>query len=215
LQNLSGQVLGLGETLMNEMLTSQKSFLDDEISQICVWRRTLAGQEVISRKRSVHKLRHTFHRLGSALASEDIPEHIFFYVVSCLAKTVFDAIIESIITMEDISEDICEQIPLVFEDLIPQEIDKGILSMSAVGRHGAESEETTYATGQLLQLVPQAFKLKELCQMLCIPSREIAMRWKSGHLEQVGFNKEEVLHLVHAIFEDTKFRQESLQMIEL
>lgn len=202
----------LADLLFDSMLSSQTNEMEQDVANLCNWGGSLDAQKIISKKKSVQRIRNTFQRLGAALHA-DIPEHIFVRVVSTLSSDLFSSILRSILGLMDISEELSVQIPMILEELLPKDGDDGILGCAVTGTQMKDVKQTSEIKNQLKSLVWQGEKLQELCILLSISSREIADKWECGRLRDSNFTQEEILHLVCALFEDNHFRQESEQRI--
>ena len=55
--------------------------------------------------------------------------------------------------------------------------------------------------------------LQELLELMDVRLVEIEDRWESGRLQTCGFEGQEVLHLVKALFEDTEGRRRVLHVV--
>lgn len=204
----------LGETILQCMLTSQKAELDNETMHLCTWSQDVDVKDIIAKKKSVQRLRHIFQRLGASLPEQDIPNHVFIRVSSTLLLDVLNSVMHSIMQLHDISEELSENIPHILEDLVPSSDTNGLLDCIVIGRLGKEpSDAHTALTQELMDAVPEWLKLSKLCDMMKVPSREIAQGWEDGTLAAAGFTREELRRLICALFEDTPHRAASLSKI--
>jgi hypothetical protein len=200
------------ELFLDSMLNSQRKEMQQDVENLCCWGGSLDAQKIISKKKSVQRIRNTFQRLGAAL-HVDVPGHIFIKVVSALCSILFSSILSSILGLTDISEDLSVQIPMILEELLPKNGDDGVLGCAVTGMQMKNVKQASEMKSQLKSLVWEGAKLQELCILLSISSREIADKWECGQLRDCNFTQEEVLHLICALFEDNPFRQESEQRI--
>ena len=54
---------------------------------------------------------------------------------------------------------------------------------------------------------------QEVLELMDVRLVEIEDRWESGRLQTCGFESQEVLHLVRALFEDTEARRRVLHVV--
>ena len=200
------------DLFFDSMLNSQRKEMQQDVESLCCWGGSLDAQKIISKKKSVQRIRNTFQRLGAALHA-DVPGHICIKVISTLCSTLFSSILSSILGLTDISEELSVQIPMILEELLPKNGDDGVLGCAVTGMQMKDIKQASEVRSQLKSLVWEGAKLQELCILLSISSREIADKWECGQLRDGNFTQEEVLHLICALFEDNPFRQESEQRI--
>lgn len=204
----------LGETILQSMLASQKAELNNETMHLCTWSQDIDVKDMIAKKKSVQRLRHIFQRLGASLPEQDIPNHVFIRVSSILLLDVLNGVMHSILQLHDISEELSENIPHILEDLVSSSDSNGLLDCIVIGRLGKEPSDSHAAlTQELMEAVPEWLKLTKLCDMMKVPSREIAQWWEDGTLAAAGFTREELRRLICALFEDTSHRTASLSKI--
>ncbi len=55
--------------------------------------------------------------------------------------------------------------------------------------------------------------MQELLELMDVRLVEIQDRWQSGRLQTYGFEGQEVVHLVRALFEDTEGRRRVLHIV--
>ena len=56
-------------------------------------------------------------------------------------------------------------------------------------------------------------RIQELLELMDVRLVEFEDRWESGRLQTCGFDSQEVLHLVKALFEDTDMRRQVLHVV--
>lgn len=55
--------------------------------------------------------------------------------------------------------------------------------------------------------------IQELLELMDVRLVEIEDRWESGRLQTCGFESQEVIHVVKALFEDTDMRRHVLHVV--
>ncbi|KAG7674526.1 hypothetical protein Ndes2526B_g05259 [Nannochloris sp. 'desiccata'] len=213
------RVRDFGDAAMQSMVSRQRSDLLDIASELRNWK-DLDGPGVIRCNKATRQLLAAFQRLTSVLHGV-LPKYMFINVASELVNAVCGVIADAILEMGDISEDESKQIPNIIGLLTAP--DTGIIatiafmsssmtreseSVEKSGLHGAKIEQN-----ELAMACSQVARLKEVCELLDIPSREIALRWRSGRLAAVGLTKEQVVAMVRALFEDNEFSRASVNAI--
>lgn len=209
------KVRRLGENVLKSMLASHEAEMEQDVLHLSSWRQQEDVQDIIRRKKSVQKLRHGFRRLGASLSGHDIPDTLFFKVVATLAEALLRPILDSILQLQDISEDLSENIPRVLEDLVSQcdealQGDHGLLGCAVCGKFG-DGVDHSEMIKILLERTPVVKKLSEVCQVMPLTSRDIVDRWNQGTLS--SFSRDELIALIQALFEDTPQVRSSLSMI--
>lgn len=58
-----------------------------------------------------------------------------------------------------------------------------------------------------------AVHMQELLELMDVRLVEFEDRWESGRLQTCGFESQEVIHLVKALFEDTEMRRRVLHIV--
>jgi hypothetical protein len=220
------RVRDFGDASMHAMVSRQRSELLDIATELQNWR-GLDGPRVIRCNKATRQLLAAFQRLTSVLHGV-LPKYAFINVAAELVNAVCGVIADSILDMGDISEDESQQIPHIIGLLTAP--DTGILATIASG-HGAKPKEaqsgekmvqsdaelasktSKIELHELAVACSQVARLKEVCEMLDIPSREIALRWRSGRLAAVGLTKEQTVVMVRALFEDNEFSRASINAI--
>jgi len=216
------RVRDFGDAAMQSMVSRQRSELLDIASELRNWR-GLDGPGVIRCNKATRQLLAAFQRLTSVLYGV-LPKYMFINVASELVNAVCGVIADAILEMGDISEEESQQIPNILGLLTAP--DTGIIAtiagMSTSMTQESEVAEKTGSDGakiakieqnELAMACSQVARLKEVCEMLDIPSREIALRWRSGRLAAVGLTKEQVVDMVRALFEDNEFSMASVNAI--
>jgi hypothetical protein len=212
--NPARRVRDFGDAAMQYMVSRQRSELLDIASELGDFR-GLDGPRVIRCNKATRQLLAAFQRLTSVLDGL-LPKYAFINVASELVNAVCGVIVDSILDMGDISEDESLQIPNIIGILTAP--DTGILATIASGSSSSGTASDAVKTSKIEQneLIVACFqvaRLKEVSEMLSIPSREIALRWRSGRLAAVGLTKEQVVTLIRALFEDTDAVRASLNAI--
>lgn len=211
--HLAGErIRRLGEDVFNVMIESHKANISEDVLEICSWRQQEDAQDIIRMKKSVQKIRHAFRRLGASLSGQDIPDWLFFRVISTLIEDSLRPILESILDLGDISEDLSENIPRVLEDLVSHGDDDlqqhNLLECALRGKYGDDLQTLNALSGS----IPVMQKLSEVCEVMRLTSRDIVERWNQGSLS--SFSRQEVIMLIQALFEDTPQVRSSLVMLQ-
>ena len=221
------RVRATGEEAAAAMVARQQQELLEIAVDLQRWR-GLDGPGVIRCKKASRQLLAAFHRLGDILR-DVLPNKKFVEVASVLANAVCRGIAHEILSMGDISAEESEEIPKILVDLTQRE--SGLLAHAAGYTPTTSDTPSTTSDGapssslvvsekrggvllrELVAAAQEVEKLREICEMLEVPSREIAQRWRSGRLAGVGLSKEQVVGMVRALFEDNEYSRASLNTI--
>ena len=223
------RVRDTGESVLGAMFSRQRGELLEITGELRRWQ-GLDGTGVIKSNKAARQLVAAFHRLGDVLR-DVLPRSIFISTTAELANAVCSTIADSILDMGDIAEEESQQIPKILGLLIDP--GSGIVPQAAGSGSSASSSSSSGLPPQLKETgasaVPQGgsaqlavdltnacgeiARLREVCELLDVPSREIALRWRSGRLAGVGLTKAQVVGLVRALFEDNEFSRGSMNAI--
>jgi len=213
------RVRDFGDAAMQSMVSRQRSELLDIVSDLRQWR-GLDGPGIIRCNKATRQLLAAFQRLTSVLHGV-LPKYMFINVASELVNTVCEVMADAILEMGDISEEESQQIPNILGLLTAP--DTGIIAtitgMSISMTRESEKSESNDAKiskieqNELAMACSHVARLKEVCELLEIPSRDIALRWRSGRLAAVQLTKEQVVGMVRALFEDNEFSRASVNAI--
>lgn len=205
------------DAALSAMIRHQQGELTVVADQLTHWRGSADAQETIRCRKAVQQLLSAFNRFGAGLRGV-LPRGAFIAAAAELMNAVCSTICEAILEMEDISEDESKQIPALLEDLTAPSA--GIIGAVSVGL-GAPSP--SYSQGQTLgseglyedvaAAAKEVARLREVCELLDVPSKEIARRWMSGRLQAMGLRKEQVAGLLEALFQDSEYRRRALRVI--
>lgn len=135
---------------------------------------------------------HSLRRLKSVLEGV-LLKKARVELVENLLEISLRQLVESVLSLEDISADDSRHIPHVLKDINKE----ALLIME-----GLEPDR-----------VPSALKLKELCNVMDASLLDIQDWWLSGRLYRSGLEEREVKHMVCALFEDTEHRRMILKSI--
>lgn len=228
------RVRDAGEAVLAGMVTRQRGELLEIAGELRRWQ-GLDGSGVIKSNKAVRQVLAAFHRLGEVLR-DVLPRGTFVSTTAELANSVCSTIADSILDMGDIAEEESQQIPQILGLLLDP--GSGIISQAAGsststnGSHiggGAMPREGNVTSTTAAGAVPQVgcaqlaaeltaacveiARLREVCELLDVPSREIAVRWRSGRLAGVGLTKAQVVGMVRALFEDNEYSRASMNAI--
>jgi hypothetical protein len=207
--------------------------LRDHIEPLTTWRQSVDIQDIISKKKSVSRLIHAFRQLrkslepvpdamftlvsgslldwvaeiinGSILALRDISEElseVFPQVLEDLPDGLLDAICEvkpHQTEGEDTSTGPSKGYRPCTETDEPEETEETEEMEEMAAATGRDSEGVRQT---LVQRCVGLSKLKSLCRIMSMTSLEIVTEWEQGTLGNL-FDKDEVVLLIKALFEDT------------
>ena len=213
------RVRASGEALLSSMVAAHRQQLLGAMRELRQWQ-GLDGPGVIRCNKTVRQVLGGFQRLGGSLYGV-LPRRVFVVDVAAhLANVVCETLADDILSMGDISADESEQIPRILGGLtapadgIASHVVSGCFPSSTTRSSTATLEQDKeWVKSTFEEAAVQINRLQEVCHLLDIPSREIAMRWRSGRLAAVGLTKQQVVDMVRALFEDNEFSRASLQAI--
>lgn len=135
--------------------------------------------------------------------SSVLPEPVYLNTIGTLLNSVLDHIIANIISMEDISAMLSEDLMAIFDRVITQATKLFDVPDS--------SQDERAAAAQHVQ------KWKKFCELKCLLGfnlREVMDRWADGKgLLAIYFTPEEVKKLIRALFQNTDRRAAALAKI--
>lgn len=218
LLDVAQRVRAAGEDSLDSMIAREGAALLEEAKEVTGWSSKMDGKSALRARKAAHGLRASFNRLCAILRDVLMPMG-FVRVWSSLLNTVCGRLADSILELSDISEEDSTEIPKLLEPLLEDNVGKGVgltVPRSTSGPNTDHGDKVCDEHGDAIPvaLMPSEWmRLKEITELLDIPSREIARRWQSGKLTEAGLSKDQVQHLVRALFEDTPHRRETLDII--
>lgn len=207
-----------GESALLGVLTEQKKELLTMSHDILSWGTDIDDAEIQRRDKIVQQIVHSCVRVGTVLY-DVLPLHAFVDSMASLLNGIAKHLADDIIAQRDIAEDESRVVPRVLQKIY--EKDHGIVSSLVEAlptvRPSGEGEQAQHTTQEAYSMLASATKdvlrLQEVCEILDISSKDIARRWASGRLRAAGLGKDDVIGMIHALFEDTVYRQRSIAMI--
>lgn len=181
------------------------------------FQKVTSGQKGIAARRVVAQVLHSLSKLGDALGGI-LPSQVYVQAAGQVLQHVLQTIIDDLMSINDISVDESEDLPKILGPLVEEG------PLAALGRahqSGSHSPKAALspATNKrvLLQTMklaaPAIVKLQELLELMDVRLVEFEDRWESGRLQTCGFESQEVIHLVKALFEDTEMRRRVLHIV--
>ncbi|KAL0042877.1 hypothetical protein WJX79_002164, partial [Trebouxia sp. C0005] len=177
------------------------------------FRQVTSGQKGIAARRVVSQVLHSLSKLGDALGGV-LPSQIYVQAAGQVLQALLETVVDDLLLINDISVDESEDLPKILGPLVEEG------PLAALGRaHQQPGAAFSPATNkrQLLQTMklaaPAIVKLQELLELMDVRLVEIQDRWQSGRLQTCGFQGQEVVHLVRALFEDTEGRRRVLHIV--
>ncbi|KAL3153383.1 hypothetical protein ABBQ38_011722 [Trebouxia sp. C0009 RCD-2024] len=181
------------------------------------FQKVTSGQKGIAARRVVAQVLHSLSKLGDALGGI-LPSQVYVQAAGQVLQHVLQTVIDDLMSINDISVDESEDLPKILGPLVEEG------PLAALGRaHRSSSHSPTPALSPatnkrvLLQTMklaaPAIVKLQELLELMDVRLVEIEDRWESGRLQTCGFESQEVIHLVKALFEDTEMRRRVLHIV--
>ena len=233
LTHLELRIRAAGEEALFRIVSGQEEEMLSAAADVTHWPGIDASSGLRARK-AVHGLRASFKRIYDIL-NDILPLRSTLRIFSRLLNTVCGYITDKILNLEDISEEDSKEIPQVLEPLIDcsdadsiasplmtlmhsSDNETGISRIQKFLDHVLNAEETDLPRAhdedqEMVSLMIEWIRLREIAELLDIPSREIAERWQTGRLTRAGFTKDQVINLIKALFEDTAHRREVLHSI--
>ncbi|KAK3261111.1 hypothetical protein CYMTET_29968, partial [Cymbomonas tetramitiformis] len=145
-----------------------------------------------------------------------LPEDARRHNLICLMQCIGRRLLSDVLSLEDIEEE--ETVHL--QQLLHAALETDALAEDEPG--AATAGEEAEATGgehpgdlsaEVLQAVPCWLQLQELARMLDTPMKEITQRWVEGLLPGLGFEAQQVQHLICAVFAPSSLRVDCLAQI--
>ncbi|DBA76382.1 TPA: hypothetical protein ACH3X1_010090 [Trebouxia sp. C0004] len=202
-----------GQASLNTQVDRQAREVVGLLNAANGFRQVTSGQKGIAARRVVSQVLHSLSKLGDALGGV-LPSQIYVQAAGQVLQALLETVVDDLLLINDISVDESEDLPKILGPLVEEG------PLAALGRaHQQPNAAFSPATNkrQLLQTMklaaPAIVKLQELLELMDVRLVEIQDRWQSGRLQTCGFEGQEVVHLVRALFEDTEGRRRVLHIV--
>eukprot|EP00877_Chromochloris_zofingiensis_P011162 jgi/Chrzof1/629/Cz01g23020.t1 len=204
--------------VFNASLAVQQQALNESLSQLNKFnnlgKKTKTGQEGITQRKAVRQVLHILSRIGRLLWPTLRPSCALDFSAKVLAP-VFQRLLDDILSKKDIGVDECGEMVELCKPVVEEGV-SSLLSGVPLAQWGDQHVDMkALLTEAMTQRTWGLHKLSVTLKLMDAKLADIVKSWESAELRRAGFSFKEVRKLVCALFEDTDYRAQMLQRMEV